>query len=104
MGLTTCRDCGTQISTNAVACPKCGARVKRTSFTAKLVLGLIILGVFGSICSTIRNQSRQSAEAERRAALTPQQRDAEARAAAAQRKVEAERDAKFQRVLAVARP
>lgn len=41
--MTKCRECGNEISTNADACPKCGAKQVHTSGCAKIVL--IFLGV-----------------------------------------------------------
>ena len=57
MALTNCKDCGTEHSTNAWACPKCGCRYGRRStqqikmgcmVIAALLGGLFILGlIFG---------------------------------------------------------
>lgn len=42
MALVKCKECGTDISTDAKACPKCGAKQRRTSaFTAAVVIGII---------------------------------------------------------------
>lgn len=99
MALTKCSECGHEISKTASACPSCGAKVKRTSFVTKLVLGLIVLGVIGSILSERESEQRRSEEAAqaareqaRLAALTPEQRAAEEkrRAAEAAAKKEAE--------------
>lgn len=47
MAMTTCRECGGELSTKAEACPKCGAKVQRTSIIA---LGcLTVLAVFGAL-------------------------------------------------------
>lgn len=41
MALTTCRECGSQMSTSADACPKCGAKPKRRSFGFTFLLAAI---------------------------------------------------------------
>ena len=46
MAMTKCKECGTEISTTADACPKCGAKQARTSGCAKVVLGFFGLIVF----------------------------------------------------------
>jgi DNA-directed RNA polymerase subunit RPC12/RpoP len=53
--LMTCPDCGGEVSRNAVACPKCGRKLK-TEQTAVGLLAAIILGfvifflIFGRSC------------------------------------------------------
>ena len=44
MALINCRECGKEVSTEAKACPHCGAKVPRESAFAKVAL--IIFGVF----------------------------------------------------------
>ena len=47
MALVKCHECGSDVSTEASSCPKCGAKVKKpTSGAAKLLLGVVVLGVF----------------------------------------------------------
>lgn len=41
MALTTCKECGSQISTQARACPKCGAKVPRFKWWLWVPLGLV---------------------------------------------------------------
>ena len=43
MALVKCRECGTEISSKANACPKCGIAIKHTSLLAKVVLALILI-------------------------------------------------------------
>ena len=46
MALVKCKECGSEISNKAAACPKCGAKVRRTSGCAWLfliLLGLLIV-------------------------------------------------------------
>ncbi len=45
MAMTQCKECSTQISTEAESCPQCGAKVKKTSVAAKGCLGVILLFV-----------------------------------------------------------
>lgn len=45
MALTKCKECGAEISTKALACPKCGAKIVKTSGCAKFALALIVLFV-----------------------------------------------------------
>ena len=42
MALTTCKDCGGSVSTDAKACPKCG-RVVRKPVSLSRVVGLLLL-------------------------------------------------------------
>lgn len=49
MAMIKCKECGAQISTKAEACPQCGAKPKKTSGCAIVVLGFILLLVFGAI-------------------------------------------------------
>nr|AAX24151.1 hypothetical protein [Xanthomonas campestris pv. vitians] len=49
MAMTTCRECKSQISTTAVACPQCGAKPKKTSGCAIIVAVFIGLFVFSTI-------------------------------------------------------
>jgi len=43
MAMTKCSECGTEISTKADACPKCGAKQVRTSGCAKVVLAFFVV-------------------------------------------------------------
>lgn len=49
MAMTKCKECGTDISTTADACPKCGAKQIRTSGCAKAVLAVVVLFVLATI-------------------------------------------------------
>lgn len=64
MSLTTCKECGTEISTQADSCPKCGAVLKRKIGCLTYVLAglaipfiilaiLVILAVIGIISSIL---------------------------------------------------
>lgn len=43
MALKACKDCGTQVSTSAKACPKCGAEVPKVKWWFWIPLALVIL-------------------------------------------------------------
>ena len=48
MALVQCKECDNQISISASACPKCGAKVKRTSTAVKAFGTLLALGVLSA--------------------------------------------------------
>ena len=43
MALISCKDCGTEVSTSATACPKCGAKVPKTKWWLWVPLALIVV-------------------------------------------------------------
>lgn len=43
MAMTNCRECGNQMSSKAISCPKCGAKRSRTISAA----GWVFLALFG---------------------------------------------------------
>lgn len=51
MALQKCKECGNEISKSATACPKCGAKVKRTGCLTKIVAGFLILLALGVIAN-----------------------------------------------------
>jgi hypothetical protein len=56
--MTKCKECGTEISTTADACPKCGAKQIRTSGCAKILLGFIgLIAFFAIVGQCSRNDS-----------------------------------------------
>jgi len=53
MALTKCKECGSQMSTNAAACPSCGAiRPKKTSASNWFIAALVVFVVGGSIINS----------------------------------------------------
>jgi len=76
MALITCTECGTEVSTSAKACPKCGAspkamgkQKKQIGRTGKIVIGAIALGM-AALAITAQNapvpvQTEAEAMAER---------------------------------------
>lgn len=68
-----CKECGTEISTTADACPKCGAKQVRTSGCAKVVLFVLGFFVFVSIVGTCsRNGSSTSSSSSASSTQTSQ--------------------------------
>lgn len=51
MALQKCKECGNEISKSAAACPKCGAKVKKTGCLTKIVAGVLILFAIGVIAN-----------------------------------------------------
>lgn len=46
MALIKCKECGSQISTNAIACPSCGAKLPRkTSKFTWFIVGLLLISI-----------------------------------------------------------
>ena len=43
--LTTCKDCGHQVSKNATQCPNCGAKIKRSSPILNIIVGIILFSI-----------------------------------------------------------
>lgn len=43
MALLTCKDCGTQVSTSAKACPKCGAKIPKTKWWLWVPLAVVFV-------------------------------------------------------------
>lgn len=63
MAMTKCKECGSEISTKADACPKCGAKQIRTSGCAKVVLIFLGFMVFVSILGQCGRDNTNSAPA-----------------------------------------
>lgn len=51
MAMTKCKECGSEISTKAEACPKCGAKVTKSSGCATAIIGFIGLIALFSVLS-----------------------------------------------------
>jgi hypothetical protein len=94
MALLACKGCGRPVSSEAQACPGCGAPPPK-SRSGIGRLGLIFVGfavgglIVGAVAANVRDRqmdaearARAAAESARVAALTPEQRAAEAKAAA----------------------
>lgn len=68
MALTKCRECGSQISSSAAACPQCGAKPRRPGGCAIVVLlflaVLIVVAMFSAVRESGERADRQRAQAE----------------------------------------
>ena len=72
MALTKCHECGQDVSTQAKACPTCGAKVKKPSGIRLLLFVLAVPGVLGLIALATKNQQIQPPSSTP-APLTPEQ-------------------------------
>ena len=65
MALVACKECGTEVSTKAMACPKCGAKVPKTKWWLWVPLGLVaaFLG-FGAVVGS-SPEAQEKAQARR---------------------------------------
>jgi zinc-ribbon domain len=75
MALTKCKECGSEISDKAAACPKCGAPVpaprKKTGLLTWLVVGFLGLTLLGTIISNSSSNSTGNAAATAASAKPP---------------------------------
>ena len=67
MALTKCKECGSEVSKNAEACPKCGAPIKKKSnpygcgtLILLSILGLLVIGYFATEDQTHTSYSRST--------------------------------------------
>lgn len=67
VSLNTCKDCGHNVSVNADNCPNCGAVLKKkTGMLSYLMVGflvLVVFGIFGSLMTKGSNTSSSKPEA-----------------------------------------
>ncbi|WP_342632179.1 zinc ribbon domain-containing protein [Marinobacter alkaliphilus] len=64
MALVKCKECGSDVSTKAKACPKCGAKApKKTSLFTWLVTGFVAAAMIGVFTSDPSSTSNRSASA-----------------------------------------
>lgn len=62
MALVKCKECGSEVSTKAKACPKCGAKApKKTSLFTWLVTGFVAAAMIGAFTSDPASTSNSSA-------------------------------------------
>lgn len=67
MALIKCKECGSEVSSKADACPKCGARVAAKpmgcgTLIVAIILGLVIISAFSSIFSSTSRSEKPSAQ------------------------------------------
>lgn len=78
MALIKCKECGTDVSSKAESCPKCGARVAAKPMGCGTLIGVIILGgiivsAYSSIFSPSSSNSASSSTSASTTATTAQQ-------------------------------
>lgn len=49
MAITQCHECKGEVSTEATACPKCGAPVKKAPAKGNPIVGAVVIGVIAAI-------------------------------------------------------
>lgn len=115
MALTECAECGKEISSKAAACPHCGAKPRTSSVPYLVTAALTVLMVgYCQLHTSPEDEAKQiaasratKAEQERRAAMTADARAIEDKVVAEQKArakaADAEREANFQRALALLR-
>jgi hypothetical protein len=108
MALLKCATCGGPVSSDAKACPKCGAKPpKRTSLLTWIVAGTTLLIVVQcSMRSAERDQAQAASAAKetaRIASLSPEQRAAEQRAKEDAQRAKAMEEAQFQEAVLITR-
>lgn len=60
MSTTTCKDCGNTVSTDAAACPKCGAPIKKKTSWLTLTVGAVFAFLFLSVIMVDRPETPTS--------------------------------------------
>ena len=57
--MVKCKECGSQVSSEAKACPKCGAKPPAATKTSTIVVGIVAFAVIGSC---VAEQNRRKSE------------------------------------------
>lgn len=71
MAMIKCKECGSDISNKADACPKCGAKPKKTSLLVKIILGSIVFSALISISRQEKPANTSSAQGSLQPAPAP---------------------------------
>ena len=61
MAMKICKDCGTEVSTSAKTCPKCGRKLKGGGFFVVFGLAIIIFTIIG-VASTLGDNTTTSSQ------------------------------------------
>lgn len=69
MALVTCRECKSQISSTAVACPKCGAKPPRKTSLFTWIVGAVVLT---AVLASIGGKGNETVDPQRAGGLTVQ--------------------------------
>src|SRR5688572_13767175 len=75
MALTKCRECGHQVSTQAAACPSCGAKPKTFGLFKFVLIGFVVLfglAVLGATVNTKRSVDMLTVDAATGAKVRPE--------------------------------
>lgn len=67
MALMPCKECGSEVSTDAKACPKCGSKVPKKKFWLWVPLGLIV--AFFGFGALVGNSPEAKEKAQARRAI-----------------------------------
>jgi hypothetical protein len=67
MAMTTCKECGAEISDKAVSCPKCGARIPKTRWW--LVIPALAVTAFIAFGASLPDTPERQDKAKRRAVI-----------------------------------
>lgn len=69
MAMISCKECGSEISDKAVACPKCGAEMAkgkaRSTLSTIVIVGVILVVLFFAMDAMFSNNKREMADFER---------------------------------------
>ncbi|WOE31984.1 MULTISPECIES: zinc ribbon domain-containing protein [unclassified Acinetobacter] len=60
MSLINCKECGSQVSTQAKSCPNCGAKIKKSK--SKIIWAIVIIIILGIIASLSDKESSGTQE------------------------------------------
>lgn len=73
MSMKVCKDCGTEVSKRAQACPKCGRKLKKSSL--RIVLGIIVLIIGISIMAGSGNNTTSTNNSSNQSVVTKENYD-----------------------------
>uniref|UniRef100_A0A6M3J1D6 Uncharacterized protein n=1 Tax=viral metagenome TaxID=1070528 RepID=A0A6M3J1D6_9ZZZZ len=75
MAMKNCKECGNEVSTKAVSCPKCGAVLKKKTgclgYIGAGILILFVLGVIGHLMSDGSNKTTSTTSSKKSSSVSP---------------------------------
>jgi DNA-directed RNA polymerase subunit RPC12/RpoP len=101
MAMVKCTECGSEVSSQAKACPQCGARIKKKHSRLQwILLGVATVGIV-SVTLASQNASDETAAlaAALQAQMTPEQRAADQAAKVKKEADKAKKEGEFQRAV-----